>query len=214
MKPLRFLFSLCAALLLTTAAAQNLAPVPSMSSPVVDLIGLLPSAQSDILRQKLWEREVKTGNQVVILIVPSTQSENIFDYSWRVFDKWRVGRFGVDDGVLWIISADNGYMRLNTGYGVEGVLPDLICKRILETEVFPRFRQRDYFGGLDAGITAIHAALDKGKFPPPGQEPSQKNERALIRPLLWIVLPTVIVFAGFGYGFFYLKRRRNKHSEN
>lgn len=185
MKRLRFLPALFAALLLSAATAQDLAPVPPLEMRVTDIAGMLKPEQRTALESKLQAHEAKTGNQVAILLVKSTAPEVIEQYGIRVAEQWKIGRKGIDDGVILIIARDNTRdlrrMRLEVGRGAEGVLTDAMSKRILQDVIAPYFRQNDFYGGLNAGIDAIQSVLNKEAFPstPAKQRAAQKEEDGL-----------------------------------
>jgi uncharacterized protein len=122
----------------------------------------------------LADYETRTGSQIAVLLVKSTEPEAIEQYSIRVADAWKLGRKGVDDGVLLLVARDNPSslrrLRIEAGRGVQGVLTDAQSKRILQDTIAPHFRQNDYYGGLVAGVGAIATLLNQEKFPaPPGQ---------------------------------------------
>jgi uncharacterized protein len=161
----RILTGLLLALLLSSAAAQDLAPIPPLKTRVTDQIGMLQPEQRAALEKTLQEHEAKTGNQVAVLLIKTTEPEAIEQYSIRVAEAWKLGRKGVDDGVILIISKENRKTRLEVGRGAEGVITDAMSKRILQDVIAPHFRQNDFYGGLNAGVTAIHALLNKEAFP-------------------------------------------------
>jgi uncharacterized protein len=119
----------------------------------------------------LADYEAKTGSQIAVLLVSSTEPEAIEQYSIRVADAWKLGRKGVDDGVLLVVAKDNPKalrrLRIEAGRGVQGVLTDAQSKRILEDTIAPHFRQQDWYGGLVAGVGAIATLLNQEKFPAP-----------------------------------------------
>jgi uncharacterized protein len=121
----------------------------------------------------LVEQEAKTGNQIAVLLVPSTEPEAIEQYGIRVVDAWKLGRKGVDDGVLLIVARDNPSalrrLRIEAGRGVQGVLTDAQSKRILQDVIAPHFREKHYYEGLVAGVGAISTLLNQERFPEAAQ---------------------------------------------
>jgi uncharacterized protein len=99
--------------------------------------------------------------------VPTTQPETIEQFGIRVGDAWKVGRKGVDDGAILLIALKDRALRIETGYGLEGVLPDAVARRIVDEHIVPRFKQGDYFSGIDAGLTRMMAVIDGEPLPPP-----------------------------------------------
>ncbi len=176
--------SLWALLLLlgSTAQAQAQLPsssalaVPALSGHVVDQAGLLDAGQRQRLDNVLADYEKKSGSQIAVLIVKSTEPEVIEQFSIRVAEAWKLGRKGIDDGVLLLVAPENSKaarrLRIEAGRGVQGVLTDAQSKRVLQDVIAPHFRQKDYYGGLVAGTTAIAALLDKEQFKPPPHKPA------------------------------------------
>ena len=156
-----------------TAGAQQLTPVPPLRAHVTDGAAMLDAAQRSALENVLVDYEAKTGNQIAVLLVPSTEPEAIEQYAIRVADSWKLGRKGVDDGVLLVVAKNNPpalrRLRIEAGRGVQGVLTDAQSKRVLQDVIAPHFRQNDYYGGLVAGVGAIATLLNQEQFPAAAQ---------------------------------------------
>jgi uncharacterized protein len=169
-------------LLACHAHAQQFKPVPPLRARVTDEIGMLTPEQRQKLESVLADYEAKTGSQIAVLLVSSTEPEAIEQYSIRVADAWKLGRKGVDDGVLLLVAKDNPKalrrLRIEAGRGVQGVLTDAQSKRILEDTIAPHFRQQDWYGGLVAGVGAIATLLNQEKFPAPQaqSQPQQQDD--------------------------------------
>jgi uncharacterized protein len=155
------LLSLCA----VTGGAQGLVPVPELSGHVVDGSALLSTDQRQALEGKLAALEASSGAQVVILIVTSTLPEDIASFANRVGNSWKLGRKGIGDGLLLIVAKDDHKLRFEVAKSLEGAIPDLAAKQIIESAIAPRFKQGDFAGGFDAGIDQV-AALIKGEALP------------------------------------------------
>jgi uncharacterized protein len=140
--------------------------VPPLRSHVTDLTHTLSAVDNARLEQKLAAFEARKGSQIAVLIVPTTQPETIEQYSIRVTDAWKLGRKGVDDGILLIIAKRDRAVRIEVGYGLEGILPDALAKRIVDQVIVPRFRKQDFAGGIEAGIESIMAAVQGEPLPP------------------------------------------------
>lgn len=151
-------------------AAQDLVPVPPLTGRVTDLTGTLTRDQAADLENDLARFERERGSQIAILLVPSTQPEPIEAYGIRVAEAWRIGRKGIDDGVIVLVAKDDRRLRIEVGYGLEGVLPDAVAKRIVAEVITPRFKQGDFYGGLKAGIGAIEALIVGEPLPPPAAQ--------------------------------------------
>ncbi|MCS0614059.1 TPM domain-containing protein [Massilia kyonggiensis] len=167
-------------LLACHAHAQQFKPVPALRARVTDEIGMLTPEQRQKLEGVLADYEAKTGSQIGVLLVASTEPEAIEQYSIRVADAWKLGRKGVDDGVLLVVAKDNPKalrrLRIEAGRGVQGVLTDAQSKRILEDTIAPHFRQQDWYGGLVAGVGAIATLLNQEKFPAPQAQPTTQQQ--------------------------------------
>ncbi|MDO8069133.1 MULTISPECIES: YgcG family protein [unclassified Janthinobacterium] len=177
MKAWSYLAALATALLLWTmppAGAQGLQPVPPLAARVTDNAGMLDAKQKAALEGVLADYEAKTGSQIAVLLVKSTEPEAIEQYSIRVTDAWKLGRKGVDDGVLLMVAKDNPSslrrLRIEAGRGVQGVLTDAQSKRILQDVIAPHFKQNDYYGGLVAGVGSIATLLNQEQFPAAAQQ--------------------------------------------
>src|SRR5512138_3168733 len=133
-------------------AAHAEVAVPPLRSPVTDLTGTLTSEQSATLEQQLRAFEAKKGSQIAVLIVPTTQPETIQQYSFRVAEAWKLGRRGVNDGILLAIAKEDRAVWIQVGYGLEGAVPDVLANRIVEQVITPRFRSGDFFGGIREAI--------------------------------------------------------------
>lgn len=157
-------------------ADDGLVPVPPLSGHVIDQVHLLQAQQRQALEGVLTEIEQRTGSQIGVLLMSSTAPEAIEQYSIRVAEAWKLGRKGIDDGVILIVAKDNPKslrrLRIEAGRGVQGSLTDAQSKRILEDVIAPHFRQNDFYGGLAAGVTAITTLLEQEKLPPPKRQAS------------------------------------------
>ena len=147
--------------------AQQLAPIPPLDSPVVDTTGTLDAAQKQALEQQALALQQRKGAQLQVLIVPTTQPEDIAQYSTRVFDQWAIGRKGVDDGVLLLVAKDDRRVRIEPGYGLEGAIPDAIANRVIQEYLVPHFRQNDYAGGITAASGVLVKIIDGEELPAP-----------------------------------------------
>jgi uncharacterized protein len=172
------------------ASAQGLAPIPKLDARVTDLTGTLTAAQKSGLEEKLAAYEASKGSQIVVLIVPTTQPEEIEQYSIRVVEQWRIGRAKVDDGVLLIIAKNDRRVRIEVGYGLEGALPDAIANRIIAETIRPLFQQNNYYGGIDAGLDQIIRVIGGEALPPPPARPQHGSVsgRGSLLPFLFIAV--------------------------
>jgi uncharacterized protein len=139
--------------------------VPPLKARVTDLTGTLQPGQQAALEQTLQAFENSKGSQIAVLIVPTTQPETIEQYAIRVADSWKLGRKGVDDGVLFLVARNDRKLRVEVGYGLEGAIPDAVAKRIISEVIAPHFKQDDYFGGIQAGVDRIIRVVEGEPLP-------------------------------------------------
>lgn len=151
----------------TCSAGMAEVAVPPLAARVTDLTGTLSSGQIAQLDQKLAAFEASKGSQIAVLMVPTTSPETIEQYSIRVADAWKLGRKGVDDGVLLLIAKEDRALRMEVGYGLEGVLPDAMAKRIIEDIIVPELRQGNFPHAIDAGIDGIMRVVEGEPLPAP-----------------------------------------------
>ncbi len=170
-------FLVAAALLAVTALghAQDVLPVPPLSGRVIDQTGTLTAAQTEAMSAKLAALESKRGSQLVVLMVPSTQPEDIAAYGQRVADAWKIGRLTVGDGLLIVVAKDDRRVRIEVAKSLEGAVPDLAAKQVISEVISPAFRKGDYAGGLNAAIDRLDARIGNEGLP----EPSSASKGAL-----------------------------------
>jgi len=157
---------------LSTARADQ--PIPELRSPVTDVAGALTAAQASALEAKLRAFEARKGAQIAVLIVRTTDPETVEQYARRVLDVWKLGRKGVDDGALLLVAVDDHKLRIETQYGLEGVLPDAIASRIIRETIVPQFKAGNFNDGIESGVDRMLSVIDGEPLPPP--EPRWKHE--------------------------------------
>ncbi|KRG54518.1 dehydrogenase, partial [Stenotrophomonas koreensis] len=162
-------------LLLPSVQAQTVA-VPALDSPVVDTTATLAAADRQALVDKALALQQRKGSQLQVLIVPTTGGETIEQYARRVFDQWRLGREGVDDGVLLLVAINDRRVRIEPGYGLEGAIPDAIANRIIQEYLVPQFRAGDYSAGIAAASNALIGLIDGEPLPPPVSSHRQSSD--------------------------------------
>lgn len=126
---------------------------------VTDLTGTLSAVQQQMLSTRLADFEREQGSQLAVLVLSTTKPETIEQYGIRVGEAWKLGRKGVDDGVILIVAKDDHRLRIEVGYGLEGEIPDVIAKRIIDDAIAPAFKTGDYYAGIDAGVDQIISAV-------------------------------------------------------
>ncbi|ERP85420.1 methanol dehydrogenase [Alcanivorax sp. P2S70] len=171
---------------------------PELSGRVVDEAGLLTPAQTQSLTQALAGAEQNTSNQVVVVTLSDLQGYDIADYGYQLGRHWGIGSKDNDNGVLLIVAPNDRKVRIEVGYGLEGSLTDALASVIIQQEILPAFRQGQFYGGIQAGVTAILAAI-KGEYAGTRQ-PRQKVSglKALGILAVMIVLTFLLSFGGGG----------------
>jgi uncharacterized protein len=176
------------ALLLAVLLVRADVAVPQLTARVTDLTGTLSGEAVSRLEAQLAAFEAKKGSQIAVLIVPTTQPEEIEQYSIRVSDQWKLGRKGVDDGVILLVAKNDRRVRIEVGQGLEGALPDAIANRIIEEAITPHFKLGDYDGGVEAGVDQIVSVVNGEPLPEPDRKWEQHGGLGNILPLLLVVV--------------------------
>jgi uncharacterized protein len=171
--------------------------VPPLRAHVMDRVGLLSPATRDSLEQSLADFEQTTGHQIVVHVTPSLEGLTIEDYSIQVAEAWKVGQKGLDNGVILTIAPSQRELRIEVGYGLEGVLPDAIASRIVHEVIEPEFRAGHMDQGVVAGVRAIEDVTQGEKLPLPERRPSPRREvdawQSWVK-LVWLVVVLLILF--------------------
>lgn len=163
----KLLAILCGLICLTAIAAEVIPPVPAKYFN--DYAGVVSTGTAAQLNQRLEQFERDASSQILVAVYPKMQSDSsVDDYCVRVFNAWHIGQKDKNNGAVLFVFVQDHKMFLQTGYGLEGALPDVTCKRIIENEIAPRFKAQDFDGGLTAGVNAILAAT-KGEYHGAGQ---------------------------------------------
>ena len=195
------------------AGAQDFVAVPALTSHVTDQADMLDEQQRRTLDQILTDYETRTGSQIAVLLIASTAPEAIEQYGIRVADAWKLGRKGIDDGVILIVAKDNPKalrrLRIEAGRGVQGSLTDAQSKRILEDVIAPHFRQNDYYGGLAAGVSALTSLLDRENLPA-----AEKKEAAGQYDATWLEVAVLVIMLAVFFTALLLVRRRTTGRNN
>lgn len=184
---------LALAALLAGAPAQADVPVPPLRARVTDLTGTLSAAQQAALEARIAAWESKRGSQLAVLVLPSTRPEEIEQYAIRVAEAWKIGRKGVDDGLLLVVAKEDRRLRIEVGYGLEGAIPDAVAKRVIEETITPRFRDGDFHAGIRDGVDRLIRLAEGEPLPPPAV-----REDELERAFEYVVPFLVFVVLGGG----------------
>ena len=179
-------------------AQTGVLPVPALTARVIDQTGSLSATDKAALEAKLAAYEQNKGSQIVVLMVPTTQPEDIAAYAHRVASDWKIGRRDVGDGVLLIVAKDDRRMRIEVARALEGALPDLAVARILDHTLQPQFRQNQYAAGIDAALDQIMRAIDGEKLAPVGADTTGRGKSQEVDWGLILVIVVMTSLAGGG----------------
>jgi len=190
--------------IISTLIVATGAEIPYLTGRVNDNAQILSENARESLGEKLKGHEDRTGNQVVVLTIPSLQGESIEDYSYEVYNEWGLGQQDKDNGILLVVVPDERKMRIEVGYGLEGSLTDLQAGRIIREIMAPRFREGDYDGGITEGALAVIKVLE-GQELPEGEDYSESYDSSSFSDFSDLDLPdmplgTRILMGAFIFG--------------
>jgi uncharacterized protein len=163
--------------------------------------------QVQAMESQLVQFEQDTGHQVAVLTVPTLDGEDIEGFSIRVAENWKIGKKGFDNGVILVVAVKDRRLRLEVGYGLEGVLPDAIAKRITSNYIVPRFRAQDYAGGIIAGIDAVLKVIKKEPLPESARKTDGDQGTGLNSIAMFVI--TLALFGLIAFASSASRRRNN-----
>lgn len=172
---------------------------------VTDLSGILNDEQKSSLERKLVAFNDSTSTQIAVVIMRSTGNYDIADYSVQLFNKWKIGQDSKNNGVLILVAVDDHKVWITTGYGIEGVLPDALCRRVVEKDFVPAFRRGDYYTGLEDGTSSIMSIV-KGEFTAESYMKQKKKKPVVFPFLMFLFIIFIILISQFGRVTKYAKR--------
>jgi uncharacterized protein len=172
-------------------AARAEVPVPPLKARVTDLTGTLDAQQKNELESRIAAFESRRGSQIAVLLLPTTKPEEIEQYSIRVAEAWKIGRKRVDDGLILVVAKDDRRLRIEVGYGLEGVIPDSVAKRVIDERITPRFRDGDFYGGVRDGVEQLIKLAEGEKLPPP--QASARGDRFAPGDALSYIVPAIML---------------------
>jgi len=163
------------------AEGESIRGLPTLNEPVVDQANLLTESQKQEISQQILKLHEQGKAQIGVVIVPTTGQEDIFDFSMRVAEKWQLGSAKQDNGLLMAIAVNDHRIQILTGYGLEGVIPDIVASRIIRNQITPYFKQAQYAQGIEAGLVEIERILnmDPEVAQKAAQELKERHEQAL-----------------------------------
>src|SRR4051812_19726724 len=187
---------LVALLLASVAATAEDSPIPALTGRVVDQTDTLTAEQKAALETKLQNFEQRKGTQIVVLITGTTFPEPIESYSIRVADAWKIGRKGVSDGIVIVVAKSDRTMRLEVGYGLEGVIPDAVARRLIDEVFIPGFREGNFYAGLDAGLERLIKLIDGEPLPAVKVSDRGSGDLRSLESYFVLFLVATLVFGG------------------
>ena len=171
-------------------AQFDIPEIPKEQTSVYDYISLLSASEKSNLEENLIRYSDTTSTQIVVVIISSTNGENINYLGAQWGQKWGIGQANEDNGVLVILAKDDRKIAINTGYGVEHLLTDAMSKRIIERDIIPYFKQNDYPGGLNRGTEAIFEVLT-GEYQ--GSRKSSNDSGFPIGVIFFLIIVFIII---------------------
>ncbi len=167
----------CVLLVASIPALAQDAPIPRFDSPVVDTTGTLDAGTRAQLERQALDLQQRKGAQLQVLMIPSTQPESIEAYAVRAFESFKLGRKGIDDGVLLVVAKDDRKVRIEVGYGLEGAIPDIAAGRVIQEYLVPKFRAGDYAGGIVDATAQLVKLVDGEPLPEPVADHATRADR-------------------------------------
>lgn len=178
--------------------------VPPLSGRLIDQTQTLSAQQSQQIEQQLQQVEQALGSQIVVLMVATTAPEDIAAYAWRVADTWEIGRKGVGDGVLLVVAKNDRRVRIEVAKDLEGAIPDLAAKQIIDRALTPAFKAGDFAGGIQQAVTHLAARIKGENLPLPEAKSTTGNGSVdalgMLAPFLFVGVPIAggVLMALFG----------------
>lgn len=183
-----------------SAFSQKIQPKPNPPMAVNDFANLLEPFQKQALEQKLEAYNDSTSSAIVVITVPDLQGYDIAEVSLKYLRDWGIGVKGKNNGVVILVSKNDHKARIETGYGMEGVLPDILAKQIIDERMIPFFKNNDYYAGFNNAVDAIiQAAAGEYKADPNAQKDNKVTVGKII-PLVVIFFVIIFLFSGRGGG--------------
>lgn len=189
---------------LLAASFLSAREVPRLRGRVNDLARLMPAERARALEERLKRFEQETDHQIAVLTISSLEGEDLEGFSIKVAERWKIGKKAFDNGAILIVVKNDRKLRIEVGYGLEGILPDALASRIIREIIVPRFRNNDYAGGIEAGSDAIMRATRGEAIPASERKGSAQGEVDLWVSVVFsaFTVMTLALFAGIFLGIF------------
>ncbi|HNP53192.1 MAG TPA: TPM domain-containing protein [Ferruginibacter sp.] len=206
MKLLRHIGLMFALLLSVTVRSQQIPAKPSPPRLVNDYTNTLTADQQQALERKLVAFDDSTSTQIAVVLVQDLDGADVSDYALKLGREWGVGGKDYNNGVVLLVSIGDRKLNISTGYGVEGALPDVTAKHIIDDVIKPNFKGRDYYRGLDEGTNAIIKAV-KGEYKVPRKREKEISPGQIILIIIIVIIFLSIFGRGGGGGGTFMSRR-------
>ena len=142
------------------ADGESIRTLPTLNEPVIDQANILSASEKQQISARILKLNEQAKAQIGVVIVPTTGQEDIFDFAIRVAEQWKLGSEKQDNGLLMAIAINDRRIQIATGYGLEGILPDIVASRIIRNNITPYFKQNQFAQGIDAGLAEIENILN------------------------------------------------------
>ena len=186
------------ALLITVASAHAQGTLPKPAGRVTDLANVIDAATEADLDRRLDQLEQQTSSEVAVVTVPSLNGVPVEDYAVQLFKEWGIGQAKTDNGVLVLVAPSEREMRIEVGYGLEGILPDGLAGQIIRENFIPRFRDDDYNGGIRDGVARVIDVVEKQQVLS-AEELAKFNDTSGEDAPVWIIIPFMGLFVAIGF---------------
>ena len=170
---------------------------PRATTLVTDFTETLGEGEKSSLERKLVTFNDSTSTQIAVVLMRSTGNYEISDYSVQLFNQWKIGQASKNNGILILVAIDDHKVWITTGYGIEGVLPDALCRRIIEQDFVPAFRRGDYYAGLEEGTNSIMSVV-KGEFTAEDFLKTKKKKPVFFPFLMFLFVIFIVILSRFG----------------
>lgn len=185
------LFSFCVSAQIEKAIPQK----PNPPKLVNDFTGTLTKQQVDALEAKLVAYDDSTSNQIAVVVVTTTGDYTVSDFALQILRQWGVGNKEINNGIVVLVAKADRKINIQVGYGLEGALPDVTAKRIIENEITPNFKEGNYYRGIDEGLDAIIKAT-KGEYKASANYNNKKKKGISISTIIIVIIILIVIFGG------------------
>ena len=182
--------------LIVSVQVQALEFPPRATTLVTDFTGTLDANELSSLENKLVQFNDSTSTQIAVVIMRSVGEQDIADYSVQLFNEWKIGHASKNNGVLILVAKDDRKVQITTGYGIEGVLPDVLCNRIVDQDIVPNFKLGNFYRGLDEATNSIMSIV-KGEYSADDYLKSNNKKHLLFPFLMFIFIALLVIFSQF-----------------